>query len=178
MKYGPTGEGDHTENEVGGLADAKEHFTGKHKRAQIQAAVPFRNPAGIKLHQLLDRSQKIAFRQFWHRHAAGGFVKAAGILFRTEQHGAAIRSAVGLHPFKNFLRVMQHAACRINLERRPRRYLRPMPALVHIPLDHGHMVSEQGAETEIFKRLETISLRGRSAGRRDLEVKGSKSART
>ena len=159
LEIGADRRGDDAEDIFLRRAHAEEGLAGEHEGAQIEAAFPLRDPLGVDAHQLLDGVEEIGFRQFRHRHAAGGFVEAAGVFLRAEENGAAIGAAIGLHALEDFLGVMQHAAGRIDRERSACQNLGRMPALVRVPADHGHVVGKQGSEAEVFERLEAVGFR-------------------
>ena len=57
---------------------------------------------------------------------------------------------IGLHPFEDFLRIMQHRRGRIERDRLARLKSRAVPSpLVRIVFDHDHMIGEDLPETGI-----------------------------
>ena len=64
--------------------------------------------------------------------------------------------AIGLHPFEDFLRIMQHRRRRIERDRLARLKSRAVPSpLVGVVVDHDHVIGEDLPETGIGDRLLT-----------------------
>jgi hypothetical protein len=93
-------------------------------------------------------------------------VQPPRMIRQPEQPHAAILTAESLHPVKDRLPVVQHAACRIQGERPIRHDTWLVPPLPLIVFHHEHVVSKHSTEGQCLIRRGL--LRARSPGDRNL----------
>ena len=166
---------DHVEIFGGGL-HAQERFARIHEGAQVQrAAVDLGKPVALGPDQLAARFEEQFFGQFGHREAARTVVEPARIGVGPEQRHAAVIQAIGLQPFENLLRIMQHRGGGIDRHRRARGDDGVVPALPLGVADHRHMVGEDAAEPRIDQpRRALVGVHRRGAG---IEAKSGRPGR-
>ena len=126
---------------------AEEHFARDHEGPQInRPALHIGKPRAVNVCKQAAGFDEQFLRQFRHRHPPCRRVKALRIGIRAEQSHGAIFEAIGLQPFEDFLRIMEHSCRRIERQRLTRRHLCIIPALAFRIADSDHMIGKDFAE--------------------------------
>ena len=130
--------------------DAQPHVGGENEGTDVQGrAVDMGHPILIHFHQGLHRLDKVVHRDLRNAHPVGGILHPLGIALRAEELDGALRSAVGLHPLKQFLGVVKDHGGGVHLEGRVGDDAGVMPALSAGVVHQEHMVRENFGEAQL-----------------------------
>ena len=154
--------GDHAVVDLLRGAHAQERLGREHERTQVERVFAAGgHPGRIALDQRGARADEIVDRQLRQVQTLGRVLEAFGVRIRAEHPDRAVGVLVGLQPFEDLLRIVQHRSARIELERRVRLDAAVVPPLALGPGDVGHVVREDLSERRLVDELLPLGVRGR-----------------
>ena len=151
-----------------GRTHAEEGLGRDHEGPQVERAALDRGiPVAVDLEQRLDRAKEQLLRQGRHGEPLGRGIEARGVGLGPEQAERAVGVTIGLEPFEDLLRIVQHARCGIEADRLARAEDGGLPAAQRLVIvDHHHVIGEHGAEARIGDQLLAGGIgRGRGVGK-------------
>ena len=129
--------------------DPQAGIGGNNKGTDIQGGARLAgNPVFLHLYQRLDGVQRHVLRQGGDAQTLTGVVEPAHIVHGTEELHAAVGPAVGLHPLKDLLGVVEHHGGGVQPEGPIGHDPSVVPALSGIIVHQEHMVGEGVPENQ------------------------------
>jgi len=128
----------------------EEVLAGHHERTQIQALLGSSgNPAGIQSRQLPDAGDEVLGGQRRQREPMCRILETLGVGLGPEQPHRPVRVPVGLEALEDLLRIVIDSAGRLHGDLGVVGQAVIVPALLHGPAGHAHVIGEVLAESRI-----------------------------
>jgi hypothetical protein len=146
---------------MGRGGDAEERSGGDEGGAEVKRVAKLvGNPVLVNAHKLLETEKGLITIDGREQQALGTAVHAVHVHFRTEEANVIVRVNVSLHTLEALKSIVKGRGSRVNRKITMGADLRGAPAIVHIPVNLKHVISERMTELQSLKGL--LLLRRRS----------------